>query len=200
MDDLVLLLIAFLNAVYVQGDIKAAKMALILSETFYTEPSISDIEYKTKTSSNKSDSSLNLLSDDEHQKQLMKDQRFYVQDGIKDHACWKSKHFWEETFHLAVREEIHRNIIDTSKSRSDSNYSNTSSTSSTSDYKNYKIKLSKTNRKNITYAQIGSSAFNMLSVGRPKEEVIAFVGRMCNGNDFTENERNHLLTSLLNTR
>uniref|UniRef100_A0A7S2RP16 SBF1/SBF2 domain-containing protein n=1 Tax=Mucochytrium quahogii TaxID=96639 RepID=A0A7S2RP16_9STRA len=174
MDDLVLLLIAFLDAVYIQGDVKAAKMALILSETFYTE-AISPGKLNDDTALPTEE------TQEETENRKERENRFYIQDGIKDHGIWRSDHFWEETFYLAVREEIHRNVC---KTINDGTASRRRS-------------LSTANYKNIVYGQIGSSAFNMVSVGLPTEQVQRFVQRMCLGNDILKEDVDALLTNLL---
>lgn len=169
MEDLILIMIGFLDSVYVIGDIRASKMALILSETFYCDDMDVDKE-ESAHSTNRADG--------DHE--LIPENRFYVQDGIKDHGIWKSNHFWEETFYIAVREEVNRNVV---KSLKDDGKSNR------------KRSLSVSNYRNIAYGQISSTAFAMRSSGMQQHQIVSFIERACIGNEIEEKDTSMLLMS-----
>lgn len=163
LNQLVLLMIAFLDAVYIQGDVRSAKMALILAETFYTfeddsENGINQQEHESSTMAR------NEASNDKEELSFANKKRVYVQDHIKDHGIWKSPHFWEETFFLALREEVYRNIS-----------SSVGSSNGHAEPALQQPNLSSANFTHIAFAQISSSAFNMTSLGLPPAQVGRFL-------------------------
>jgi len=163
MESLILMFIAFLNAVYIQGDIRAAKLALILSETFY--------------------------SLDEQGK------RVYAQESVKEHGIWRSEHFWEETFFLAVRNEVISNVVQSSSSSGPASLS--SSTSTLPDLKNPRHRtLAASSLANITFGQLSSSAFSMASLGLDRALIQSFVRRMAASLSLSHDQCNTLLLGL----
>jgi len=97
-EKLVIILIAMLDASYIQGDVKSAKMILILAETFYHKTNEEKGEHTDGADS--SEASNGVIAPGKE----------YVQNRIKGHAMWRSVAFWEEVFHQSVREEVERNF------------------------------------------------------------------------------------------
>jgi len=149
-DHLMLLMIAFLDACYIQGDIRAAKMVLILAETFFEEDSETG-------------------------------KRTYVQDGIRDHGIWKSNPFWEETFYMALREEIFKNVTDSSKEDSSAHRPR---------------ELTQANFGHIAYAQLASSSFSMVSLNLPQKQVDEFLFHGSRAAELSASQHKDLLRSI----
>ncbi len=115
-----------------------------------------------------------------------KQSRAYVQDSIKNHGIWRSGHFWEETFWIAVREEVLRNVV--------------RPTSPPDKGSARRRSLSQANLRNIVYGQMGATGFNMLSVGMPRSQVESCLRRMALGNGIAAEETAALLGNLFSSR
>eukprot|EP00949_MAST-11_sp_MAST-11-sp1_P000765 g765.t1 len=72
---------SFLDSCVRENDVKAAKMLMIMSETFYA------------------------MDREGHE-----GERIYMQVRIKEHPIWSNLHFWEEALLLAAREEVEKTL------------------------------------------------------------------------------------------
>ncbi len=121
---------------------------------------------------------------DEASLEVRKQSRAYVQDSIKNHGIWRSEHFWEETFWIAVREEVLRNVVRPTTPNKGSAR---------------RRSLSQANLRNIVIGQMGATGFNMLSVGMPRNQVESFLQRVALGNGIAAEDTAALLGNLFHS-
>eukprot|EP01138_Halocafeteria_seosinensis_P014704 gb/GECG01015010.1/.p1 GENE.gb/GECG01015010.1/~~gb/GECG01015010.1/.p1 ORF type:complete len:1040 (+),score=163.19 gb/GECG01015010.1/:1-3120(+) len=186
-DRLVQIMSWFLDACLEQSDVASAKMAMILSETFYT--------------------CLNERSEG---------RRRYIQEGVKAHPIWLRQQFWEEAFYRSVREDAEKvfnrhaatatTLWGTNVGANDSDDESTEGRSAKkseqhsegeSSSREYSVPQIMPGSEDwgYTYLQIlfgnlGSYAMNMVNFGMPLQEAKRTVRRLAKGN--------HLPASMLN--
>lgn len=76
-------------------DVHAAKMMMVLSETFYYNPTVFD-----------QDNADHIDGRLQRRQTVGLEPRKYVQDVVRRHRIWKSKNFWEQAVYDSISEEM----------------------------------------------------------------------------------------------
>ncbi|TMW57224.1 hypothetical protein Poli38472_003149 [Pythium oligandrum] len=192
----------FLDRCIRDDDVKAAKTAMILAETFYV----------ARDSENESEDSPSEASHERRERggswgfaprhMGRGASRIYCQVEVKKHAIWKSPSFWEKALLHAIGEELQKTPQPCSWEDLPSGITRTASQSSglseqqhrSSPHSNGPVVIPTREEAvsrvhNIVFGQLGSFTLSMLEFEVPFTQIESFVETMCDAHELTEDQR-----------
>ncbi|DAZ94974.1 TPA: hypothetical protein N0F65_000606 [Lagenidium giganteum] len=177
----------FLNECIREDDVKAAKTAMILAETFYLP--------REAAPSSTSDAK---VAEDHHPVGKPLDRgaaRIYLQVEVKKHAIWKNPTFWEKALLLAIGEELQKtpqpcaweDLPTAQIQNSEDQHQQHPPHHHHSSLHTREEAVSRVH--NIVFGQLGSFTLSMLEFDVPLQQIQSFVETMCDAHELTEDQR-----------
>ncbi|GLD96275.1 hypothetical protein PINS_up004958 [Pythium insidiosum] len=197
----------FLDFCVRDDDVKAAKTAMILAETFYAarsppplltpSPSAGDDLERRERGESWGSAAPHVLS-------TRGAARRYLQEEVKKHTIWKNPSFWEKALLLALGEELHKSPqpcawedlpsgpLRRPKSASSLASSDVGGSAAVADslvdaLPTREEAVSRVH--NIVFGQLGSFTLSMLEFDVPFRQIESFVETMCDAYELTEDQR-----------
>uniref|UniRef100_K3WL70 SBF1/SBF2 domain-containing protein n=1 Tax=Globisporangium ultimum (strain ATCC 200006 / CBS 805.95 / DAOM BR144) TaxID=431595 RepID=K3WL70_GLOUD len=180
-DELVDCFNAFLDECIREDDIKAAKTAMILAETFYLPKAHKAISENGEIIAQTGDDDHHFLHHHHHGALDRGASRIYLQEEVKKHAIWKNPSFWEKALLLAIGEELQKTPqavpwedLPSGVPKHDGLPSREEAVGRVH---------------NIVFGQLGSFTLSMLEFDVPLPQIESFVETMCDAHELTEDQR-----------
>lgn len=191
----------FLDLCQREDDVKPAKTAMILAETFYMDrPTTEASEHPDDSPRRERGGSWGSLA--LHPPMARGATRLYLQEPVKTHPIWSHAGFWEKALLLAIGEELHRtpqhcaweDLPSGPRSRHHSSSSDRLASLETSDSEAAMEQLPTREEAvsrvhNIVFGQLASFTLSMLEFDVPFAQIEAFVETMCDAHELTEDQR-----------
>ncbi|TYZ57005.1 hypothetical protein PybrP1_003784 [[Pythium] brassicae (nom. inval.)] len=191
----------FLSECIREDDVKAAKTAMILAETFYL-PRASGAAPESGAAAAVGREDWESHEDHHHLHHNLQclphhhggvdrgATRMYLQEEVKRHAIWKNPSFWEKALLLAIGEELQ-------KTPQHAPWEDLPSGVPKQDTAGLPTREEAVGRvHNIVFGQLGSFTLSMLEFEVPLPQIESFVETMCDAHELTEDQRFLLRKSL----
>ncbi|KAJ0400925.1 hypothetical protein ATCC90586_000226 [Pythium insidiosum] len=192
----------FLDHCVRDDDVKAAKTAMILAETFYAARS-APVSAPAPPSPDAAGRRESWDSVAPHMLSTRGATRRYLQEEVKKHSIWKSPSFWEKALLLALGEELHKtpqpcaweDLPSGPLRRPKSSSSLASDAASVASAADLLADALPTREEavsrvhNIVFGQLGSFTLSMLEFDVPFRQIESFVETMCDAYELTEDQR-----------